>query len=79
MNDDINHLFCQMLSLTSVGRIFQIDRGQSATGTRKHMCKGMEASECLACLGNEEFVYLGLQARPCAVMRVWLETGETDK
>lgn len=43
------------------------------------MCKGMESSECLACLGNEEFVYLGLQARPYAVMRVWLETGETDK
>ena len=45
LNDDINHLFCQMLFLTSVGRILQTDRGQSAIGARKHVCKGMEASE----------------------------------
>ena len=81
LNDDINHLFCQMLSLTPLGRIFQTDRGPSALGTRKHMCKGMEAPECLACLGNEDFgvLYTGLQMGPYAVLGVWLETGGTDK
>ena len=68
LNDDINHLFCQMLSLTPVGRIFQTDRGPSSLGTRKHMCKGMEAPECLACLGNEDFgVYGASDGAICCV------------
>ena len=70
LNDDINHLFCQMLFLTSVGRILQTDRGQSAIGARKHVCKGMEA---------KTLVCMGLPMGPYAVLEVWLEMGGTDK
>lgn len=74
MNDDIICLLLSCAWFDICGKYFP-DGGQSARGTGK----GTEASECLACLGNEEFGTSGLLLEPRAGMGVWLETGDSDK